>query len=206
MNISQTQHMRTSSLAVLWLVWLAATSVGMIVGGLVAFPLGWSIGETAEQALGQVPALLVVGLVMGGVLFGLVAAAQAVVLRGRVPAAGRWILVSAVAGAVGIAVILAALNDNERAWSNTLLPMTAFTLLGVWLGAAQWLVLRRHVARAAWWVLVSAASLGLTLAVLFGISAEGRELVSLLLSGVIYGAITGAGMAWLLRDANKVNG
>lgn len=130
MNISQTQHMRTSSLAVLWLVWLAATSVGMIVGGLVAFPLGWSIGETAEQALGQVPALLVVGLVMGGVLF----------------------------------------------------------------------------ARAAWWVLVSAASLGLTLAVLFGISAEGRELVSLLLSGVIYGAIAGAGMAWLLRDANKVNG
>lgn len=201
MNLSRTQSMRTSSMITVWLAWLAATTLGMVGGGLLSFPLGWSMAETLMQAIGELPALFVVGLIMGGILFGAVALAQSMVWRGRLPVAGRWVLLSAVAGATGIGVILLVMNDSDEMFATALLPAAVFAVLGLWLGAAQWLVLRRYVARAAWWIPITAVGLGLTLAVLFGLSAEGRELVSLVLSGLLFGAITGAGMAWLLRDA-----
>lgn len=201
MNLSRTQSMRTSSMITVWLAWLAATTLGMVGGGLLSFPLGWSMAEILMQAIGELPALFVVGLIMGGILFGAVALAQSMVWRGRLPVAGRWVLLSAVAGATGIGVILLVMNDSDEMFATALLPAAVFAVLGLWLGAAQWLVLRRYVARAAWWIPITAVGLGLTLAVLFGLSAEGRELVSLVLSGLLFGAITGAGMAWLLRDA-----
>lgn len=201
MNLSRTQSMRTSSMITVWLAWLAATTLGIVGGGLLSFPLGWSMAEILMQAIGELPALFVVGLIMGGILFGAVALAQSMVWRGRLPVAGRWVLLSAVAGATGIGVILLVMNDSDEMFATALLPAAVFAVLGLWLGAAQWLVLRRYVARAAWWIPITAVGLGLTLAVLFGLSAEGRELVSLVLSGLLFGAITGAGMAWLLRDA-----
>lgn len=201
MNLSRTQSMRTSSMITVWLAWLAATTLGMVGGGLLSFPLGWSMAEILMQAIGELPALFVVGLIMGGILFGAVALAQSMVWRGRLPVAGRWVLLSAVAGATGIGVILLVMNDSDEMFATALLPAAVFAVLGLWLGAAQWLVLRRYVARAAWWIPITAVGLGLTLAVLFGLSAEGRELVSLVLSGLLFGTITGAGMAWLLRDA-----
>lgn len=204
MNVTQTQTIRTSSLVALWLAWLVATTLGMIAGGLLAFPLGWSIGDTVMQAIGEIPALITVGLFMGGVLFGAIALAQAVVLRGRVPAAGRWVGLSTLAGAIGIGAILLVMNGSNEMFTTALLPAAIFAVLGLWLGAAQWLVLRRHVARAAWWMLISAAGLGLTLAMLFGVSAEGRELLSLVLSGIVFGAISGAGMAWLLNNREEL--
>lgn len=205
MNLSQTQNMRASSFVVVWLAWLVATTLGMVGGGLLGFPLGWSIGETVMQAIGELPALFVIGLIMGGILFGAVALAQSMVLRGRLPVAGRWVLLSTVAGASGIGVILLVMNGSDEMFATALLPVAVFAVLGLWLGAAQWLALRQVVARAAWWMLINAVGLGLTLVVLFGVSAEGRELVSLVLSGLLFGATTGAGMARLLRDAGRVN-
>ncbi len=205
MNLSQTQSTRTSWVITVWLAWLVATTLGMVAGGLLGVPLGWSIGETLMQAIGEGPALFVVGLVMGGALFGAIALAQSIVWRGRLPVAGRWVLFSAVAGAAGIGVILLVMNGSDEMFASALLPAAVFAVLGLWLGAAQWLVLRRYVARAAWWMAINAVGLGLTLAILFGLSAEGRELVSLVLSGLLFGAITGAGLAWLLRDAGRVS-
>lgn len=205
MDMTRTQSVRTPSTPLLWLAWVIATLLGTIAGGLLGFPLGWSIGETLMQAIGELPALFVVGLVMGGVLIGAVALAQSIVLRGRLPVARRWVLLSAVAGATGFGVILLVMNGSDEMFESALLPAAVFAVLGLWLGAAQWLALRRYMARAAWWIAFNAVGLGLTLAILFGLSAEGRELVSLVLSGLLLGTITGAGMAWLLRDIGRVS-
>ncbi len=68
-------------------------------------------------------------------------------------------------------------------------------LAGLVAGGLQWLLLRRWVARAGWWVLGSALgwALGLGLAV-----AVGRTL-GWMVAGAVGGAITGPLLIWLLR-------
>ena len=84
-------------------------------------------------------------------------------------------------------------------------------LFGTVLGALHWLVLRRRVARAGWWVLASGvgwvtgapvgAVLGGGLSAALGWSGSGAIDWALTWAGVgaIYGAITGRVLVWLLR-------
>ena len=128
MDMTRMQSVRTPSTPLLWLAWVIATLLGTIAGGLLGFPLGWSIGETLMQAIGELPALFVVGLVMGGVLFGTVALAQSIVLRGRLPVARRWVLLSTVAGATGFGVILLVMNGSDEMFESALLPAAVFAV------------------------------------------------------------------------------
>ena len=66
-------------------------------------------------------------------------------------------------------------------------------LYGTVAGLMQWLVLRRQVARAGWWVL--ACTLGWVVAVPVG-DLGGPP------GWAVYGAITGAVLVWLLRQAS----
>ena len=62
-------------------------------------------------------------------------------------------------------------------------------------GALQWLVLRRQVARAGWWVLAS--TVGWVVGGL--VSGITDAAVGWAVLGAVYGAITGAVLVWLLR-------
>jgi len=100
--------------------------------------------------------------------------------------------------------------------------------LGVWLGIAQWIVLRRHVSRAGWWVLASfganvlalvAGSIPARVALAQATAGSGPvtpseagaffgtfsapRLPLAALDGVIYGVITGVALVWLLRQPDK---
>ena len=70
-------------------------------------------------------------------------------------------------------------------------------------GILQWLVLRGKVSRAGWWVLASTVgwglSMGMSIAIPSGETEEGG-LLSLVVTGAVMGAITGAALVWLLRQ------
>ncbi len=111
-----------------------------------------------------------------------------------------WVLASIVGFAVGgfvaivvfVFVIFSAALDVV---GGTLLSAVLGAVLGASLGIAQWLVLRRQVSRAGWWVLANtvAFAVGGTVAG----AASGPLLVPLALAG--YGANTGGVLVLLLR-------
>lgn len=142
---------------------------------------------------------------MGTLLFGTIALAQALVLRGRVPAGGRWVLFSILAGALGMGVLMLLMSDIVETASSVLVQLAVFGLIGLCLGVAQWLVLRPLTARAAWWVLISAIAVGLAFVALFLIGGEGRELLTVITTGVILGVVSGTGLVWLLRGNETAN-
>jgi hypothetical protein len=67
---------------------------------------------------------------------------------------------------------------------------------GASVGMAQWLILRRWVSHAGWWVLASTVGL----AVGFPLYFSDGEAVSTAVASVAVGAITGRVLVWLLRQ------
>ncbi len=112
----------------------------------------------------------------------------------------RWVLASSAGLVVGgfvavvvfVFVIFGAALDVV---GGTLLSAVLGAVLGALLGIAQWLVLRRQISRAGWWVLANtvAFAVGGTVAG----AASGPLLVPLALAG--YGANTGGVLVLLLR-------
>lgn len=95
-------------------------------------------------------------------------------------------------------------------WLQWLLATTLGWLVGLFLlgevgigacvGLAQWLVLRREVANAGWWILVSAVAwlVGWEL-IAAGLLPPGTNLISALVVGAIMGSFLGVGQWLLLR-------
>ncbi len=207
----------------LWWRWLGANAVAEAVGlGLVAAAaLFAGTAETGMPGLSLGMAAMLVGL--GAVEGSVVGVAQWVVLR-RVLAvrAGSWVGAT-VAGAV-------------TAWLLGVIPATAMSatadaggtppemgdalqlalaaamgaVLGVILGIPQWLVLKRWVRRAGWWVPANSAAWLVGMPVVFaaaGAVPEGarpaemalRVLATLTLAGATVGAIHGAVLVRLVE-------
>ncbi len=181
-----------------WLWWVLASTVGLAVGKFVPLwvifvghgALAYALGGRAS-ALGE--AVAVYGLLaligaFGGASVGI---AQWLVLRRQVARAGWWVLASIVGFAVGSVVRPLIMPDLSRAEPTFVVGIAQVALGGVRdgasMGIAQWLVLRRRVARGGWWVLAS--TVGLAGGVLFSVAA-----------GVIYAPITGGVLVWLLRQ------
>lgn len=141
-----------------------------------------------------------------------VGVAQWLVLRRYLPYAGWWILASALGWFLGTLVsittegitvpVIELLESVIRLRGVFWLNVVDGTLYGTVLGAAQWLVLRRHTQRAGWWVLASsiggavngAVSAACAAAIPVGISAA-------LPYGAGWagsGAVTGMALVWLL--------
>lgn len=179
------------------LTWMLLTAIGFMAGMLIGFGFMWSIGDSLEAAMGQVMAAVVAGL-GGGLIIGAGLGLPAVVFGGRVRQPARWALMSAVGGALAMAVLLPLVVTQEPADElGVLLGAGAF--IGLVIGGAQWLSLRSQAKGAGWWVAISAVALGLAMAIAFGLGGEGRELVSVGAGGLVAGAVEGAGVAWLWR-------
>lgn len=191
-----------------WLEWTLATLAGYTLGILALLP--WVVG----QAYATPPALWIGG-VAGAVLGGALGLAQWLVLRrhGQEVNAG-WLLASVIGGALGLAFGLAvgdAVNltppiNQVRGAPAPVLPLgvalqTAVTgaLVGLGLGGAQWLALRRSLQLGLWWVLVNGLGwmvglgLGAMLAPLSGVIG------ALLIAGISGGALSGIGLQRWLR-------
>ncbi len=187
------------------------------------------VGGTLSLLLSQIPAE-VVG--EPGLLFGFLPlyVVQWLVLRRYLRAVGRsalaalkhkcgWVVASMVGVLVGwhlqsIAAVglrtaaivphqdlqaLGVLVDAEVFWARA---VCLFVLGGV-VGAAQWLVLRRHTDWAGFWIPASAlaaAASGTVALVIDTAMPIGSSLLAYIAGWSVYGALTGAALVLLLRD------
>ena len=165
---------------------------------VVATIVGWAIGFFVCEALKAfVSTLFVDGLVIGA----FVGVAQGLVVRRRIAPMGWWVLASILGFGVGLAAGEAVGPGVPLIVGRALIG----TIIGLAVGVAQWLVLRRQVARAEWWILASVV--GWILAWIVIRSAEASEnqpiVLVYLLGGsgaAVAGIITGAALIWLSRS------
>ncbi len=127
-----------------------------------------------------------IALVVAGVTAGLV---QCLVLFRRIPRAWRWILATAIGWITGLAIVLVVIPAGMGALSGLVVGTVA--------GLAQWVLLRREIRWAGWWIPMSAVawSVGLSLAP----SPEAVLLPRVVLSGTMASVITGITLELLLR-------
>jgi hypothetical protein len=137
---------------------------------IMATTLGWLLGDLLLPNLSAISAGVGVGVLQWPILYR------------RIPRAWRWPLITALAWLGGSILI------------STIVPKDLQTLfsgpfLGPVVGLAQWLILRRELRWAGWWIVISAMAwiTGLTL------------LPGILATGAMVGAISGIALALLLR-------
>jgi hypothetical protein len=141
---------------------------------IMATTLGWLLGRFL------LPNLSIVTIGLGlGVL-------QWLVLLHRLRRAWWWIIATALGWMCGMAVGYAVVPG--------MLDLFAGLLVGAAMGIAQWLILRRELHWAGWWIAISVVgwSTGMTL------------MPGVLITGVMAGALTGIALVLLMRFPRPV--
>ena len=139
--------------------------------------LQWIMVTTVGWVLGML-FIHPFGLAASGIAIGVL---QWVVLQQHISRGRQWILASIVGWTTGWTLALIAVPSDFR--------LLAGIVLGVSVGAAQWLVLRREVRLAGWWPIVSALAWATGMGVMPGV----------LMSGILPGSMTGIALELLLR-------
>jgi hypothetical protein len=177
------------------------TSRNWIVGWLIAF-VGFPIGGLLTSLLiGRLETPLegVIGGLVAGAAFG---TTQWLALRRRLPISYHWISATAVGMALGVSLSVA-LFGAENSANATLMRAP---LAGLAIAIAQWLVLRRQVQGALWWIptvtLVYGVAWFITIQVI-GAGLDEGFIVFGSSGAVVYQAITGLTL-WLLLRVKEV--
>lgn len=182
-----------------WTIWVS-------VAELAAFSVPVVVGALLWDAPGAIflGAIVVAGAFEGTVL-GL---AQALVLRRRIAGLSvrRWVIATAVAAAIAyvLGMLPSSLQDAWQGWPQPVQALSAVVLAAALLssiGVGQWLVLRRHLRRAAAWIAITAGGWAAGLAVFMGIATPlwrpGQSALVVSAIGVLAGAMMAVGMAFL---------
>ena len=180
-----------------WLQWVFASGLG----GAVGFALADAVLDTFSEALYKAMAEIVI--------FGLLGAAmgtlQWLVLRRHFFQAGWWVAASSVGGT--LIGIIGVFYGSELQVNMVL----AYGLVGIILGALQWLVLRRRISRSGWWMVVSPLGWALAVPVVRSLDRLGlmrglTETIGLILgfglAGTVVGIVTGGLLVWLLWQSS----
>lgn len=199
------RHRRAPS--TLWRRWMVAVTLGEALGFAVPALVGVLVRDASLGTV--VVALLVAGMAEGAVL----GAAQAHVLVPMVPGlrARSWTVATVLGGtaAWAIALIVMAVGESATRWpvviSVPLAVVGAVTLL-VSVGVAQWLVLKRFVARAHRWIVGTALAWLGGLAAFFALTTplwqpgQPFELVVVIgiAGGLLMAAVMAAVTGWFL--------
>ncbi len=97
------------------------------------------------------------------------------------------------------------IGGRLASWVNSEIMTATLALASI--GLMQWLVLRREVMRAGWWVLASAAGwlMGVVVGEGLGNAMGGPvwSVVAVALGGTIVGTVTGIPLVWLLRHRSN---
>lgn len=190
---------RAGRSVLLW--WIIA---GVLGWGMPRLPSLLPHGGPAYQ--GTYGADAVLNLATQGLVLGL---AQWLIVRRYMPRAGWWVPATIVAAVLIAAATVVAYEGGG--YRSFFVRNGIGTLVeGLALGMAQWLVLRRHVTRAGWWVVASAAgwlaAVFLTMVIFrLGLGAlpmhawRSVVVVSWAAGGALYGALLGRVLIALLR-------
>jgi hypothetical protein len=143
------------------------------------------------------------------VIFGFLGTAmgtlQWLVLRRHFSQAGWWVAASAVGGTL---VGIGGASYGSKVQVNLVI---LYSLVGIILGALQWLVLRRRISRSGWWVVASLFGWALAVSIVqsldqFGLMRGLSETIGLIfgfgLAGTVVGIVTGGLLGWLLSQSS----
>jgi hypothetical protein len=173
--------------------WVLATTAGWVVG----FAICEAVVKPIVDALTHISSDgAVIGISIG--------IGQGFVLQQRINRKRWWILASIIGFGIGKDVA----DPVAQAVSGPVGSALGGLAIGTSLGVAQWLVLRRHVPEARWWILASAIAWAVGWAIIASVDAEaaGGSLAMAYLIGAIgatvAGLITAATLVWLLRRSD----
>ena len=201
------------------------TGVSQSTGTLlsVAIAIAWAVATAIALVLTNVALNLTnlsyeMWIVFLGSPF-LLGVMQWLVLRWFLPNAGWWVVLTIVGcglgwvSALGLAFAVASLADVTSIYLPMWVPEALMcgwvaAVGGVAIGLAQWLYLRRHLRRAAWWILASAIALAIgggpnLCSGLAVYSAHNWPLI-LAVGGLAGGIIKGGTIVWLLQKPRTV--
>jgi hypothetical protein len=178
----------------------------------VGFGLGSIVQQIARKVLTDtIPAVANVAIAVG--LTAMIATLPGflhwLILRRWFPRAGWWVLASGVGSLLGFVVMVWGLGvaDTQGGgnFEHFAIPVASMALAGVVVGTLQWVVLRRWVARAGWWVPVSGISWMVAEYAYLEITQAGdvQLLWGAIVSGTLSGAITGVTLVGLLRNSGS---
>ncbi len=128
----------------------------------------------------------VMGLLTGAVQYGL--------LRRILPRMGMWVLATAAGWLLGMFLVAAFIQLNWMVRAE--LDMT-FILAGLSIGLTQWLVLRRRLPGAGWWIFASLLGWGL---VALANRGDSIDQYGLLVLGFLPGCATAAALALMMKQ------
>jgi deazaflavin-dependent oxidoreductase (nitroreductase family) len=212
----------------LWLRWVLANSFAETVGLGAAFGIGailfpYLSAPGILTALATVAVAVLAGTLIEGTVVG---SAQWLVLRRPLPGMRwrAWVLATAAGAFIAwtsgmLPTTLLSAGSDESGGSTPSEPSEAMVyalaalmglVAGTILGTPQWLVLRRHVRRAAWWIGANALAWvpGMILAFVAadfifsagsGVATVVLAIVTLAAIGGIVGAIHGLVLIWLVQ-------
>lgn len=206
----------------IWLQWVLASILGFAVGAAVGnavidsippMTCAQSSSDTLVDKLTNFPCMLPM---LYGAFLGVAGGfMQWLVLRRQIAGAGWWVLASTLGFAIAVVAAMTypvlSLADS-LAFSLDGNPIAAPILIGVVFGVAggilPWIVLRRKITRAGWWVLAhllgSLVGGALGIITFHVVSLIGFYQFTWAAAGAMFGAglgaITGITLVWLLRQ------
>jgi hypothetical protein len=206
----------------LWARWVGANAVAELVGLGTAAVVA-AVVVTRDDPTRAAVLLAALALVAAGGVEGVaVGVAQGRVLRRALPPLRlrSWVaatlagtLVAWTLGMLPSTVMATTAGPAEPPFSDAVQLVLAAALgvvAGVVLGVPQWLVLRRHVARAGWWIPANSLAWGAGMPMVFAVAGGlpegsapavivGIVVATLLTTGAVVGAVHGAVLMRLLR-------
>lgn len=214
-----------------WLRWVAANALGELLGLAPIALAGLALARVLAESGGVAAALaaMLIFCILGALEGAVMGLAQWLVLRRRLPEVTRrsWVLATLI-GAVAawllrvlpstlgsLFAISSGLADAQLDGGGVHLRAAAMgAVLGAVLAFPQWRVLRRFVARSAWWLAANALAWGVAMPLIFlaaglPLPQEGLGLLlaailgTIGLAGALVGAIHGAALVRLTRDRRR---
>jgi hypothetical protein len=179
---------------VFWLQWVVASTVGFALGATAIGAAGRPLGDTAPTFIGA--SVLYITVVVAATLPGFL---HWLILRRRFAHTGWWVLASGIGSLLGYFVTGLGLGVEDTQGNATFahLAVPASTAVaGAAVGILQWVVLRRWVSRAGWWVLAS--SIAWVVASFVYLTLTRGNDVHLTLGGAVSGALSGAVTGFVL--------
>jgi hypothetical protein len=190
----------------LWLSWTLATTIGELVGFAVPTIAGLAAAALKISDIMIIPIMAVAGMGEGACF----SFAQWLVLRKYIKNIEKqWILYTAIAAGLAwiIGMLPSSLGDPTKIPITILVPtvlfLAIFFLLSI--GTAQWLVLRKHVQKAGWWIMANAIAWPLGVATTFipiSLVPDGAPIglwiAAGITGGIMMGATVGAITGWFL--------
>lgn len=174
------------------IVWALANGIGFGLGQSIIYFL--SLFSSIHE-----PVLYTPIAISTLIQFAFIGVIQWAVIQHHFPRIERWhgwVIAAVFGGGMGNLLTMGMVSGISYLTPTILLAI----ILSLAIGLIQWLVLRRQIRRAGWWVVANLLGWVLSMAIVESL-ARSRSGFSWLLIGFVYGAITAPILTWILRHS-----